>query len=165
MNRNAKLGAMVAAMALFGGAAGVFAAMDHGKFGPEEHILLPADDIEWQAGPASLPEGASFVVLEGNPSQEGIFTMRLKLPDGYRIPPHTHPNVERITVLSGVFHLGMREEFDKDAATTLAAGSYTSMPPGMVHFAYAAGETVVQLTSTGPWEIHYINPEDDPRLN
>lgn len=89
--------------------------------------------------------------------------MRLKLPSGYRIPPHTHPNVERVTVISGTFNLGMSGTFDQAAAHALPAGSYTFMQPGMKHFAWADGETVVQITTIGPWKINYVNPADDPR--
>lgn len=132
--------------------------------GPEHHLLFVAEDVDWQDGPGSLEAGAQFAVFEGNPSEAGVFTMRLKLPDGFVIAPHWHPNVERVTVLSGVFHLGAGEVVDPDAAEALPAGSYTSMPPGMRHFAIAEGETVVQLTSVGPWEINYVDPGDDPRL-
>jgi quercetin dioxygenase-like cupin family protein len=132
-------------------------------YGPDQHILIPADDIDWRPGPESLAEGAQYAVLEGDPTASGMFVMRLKLPDGFEIRPHTHPNVERVTVISGTFHLGHGAEFDRDEANELPAGSFTSMPPGMQHFAYVEGETVVQLTSIGPWEIHYINQEDDPR--
>ena len=38
---------------------------------------------------------------------EGPFTMRVLLPDGYSIPPHIHPAVEHITVISGTFNFGM----------------------------------------------------------
>jgi len=151
-------------VALFFGGMATALAITHGAPGSDDHILHKAEDIEWAAGPPSLPEGAEFVVLEGNPAEEGIFTMRLRLPDGYGIPPHTHPQVERVTVLSGTFKLGMDTSFDADATVTLEAGSFTSMPPGMVHYAIAEGETVVQLTGVGPWEIHYIDPAHDPRL-
>ncbi len=90
--------------------------------------------------------------------------MRLELPDGFRINPHTHPGVERLTVISGTFRLGHGDEFDSDAATPLEAGSYFSMPVGHSHFAEADGETVVQLSSIGPWEIDYIDPAHDPRI-
>ena len=158
--------ALVFALLVGVGAATVAATLDRGGslFGPEEHVFAPVDDIEYAAGPASLAEGAEYAVLEGDPGEEGMFVMRLRLPDGFEIRPHTHPNFERVTVISGTFNLGMGETFDPDAAHTLPAGSFTSMPPGMVHFAYAEGETVIQLTSIGPWEIDYINPEDDPRL-
>ena len=103
--------------------------------------------------------------LESNPLEPGVFTMRLKFPDGYTISPHTHPNVEHVTVLSGNFLLGKGENMDKANTERLEAGSYTSMPPEMIHFVFIEGETVVQLTSVGPWEINYVNLEqDDPRL-
>lgn len=129
----------------------------------EDAVLhLPAA-IDWKAGPPSLPSGARLAVLEGDPTKEGPFTMRLKLPDGYRIPPHTHPKAERLTVLSGTFHLGMGDRFDAAAARALPAGSYGYWPAGMKHFAWARGETVVQLHGTGPWQIVYLDPADDPR--
>ncbi|MFA9477445.1 cupin domain-containing protein [Phycisphaerales bacterium AB-hyl4] len=131
--------------------------------GPDHHILHLADDIAWQDGPASLEDGAEFAVLEGDPSQPGLFTMRLRLPDGFHIAPHTHPGYERVTVLSGTFLLGHGSEADRDAANVMEAGSYTTMPPGMEHYAYTEGETVIQLTSMGPWEIDYLDPADDPR--
>ena len=132
--------------------------------GPGYHIVEPIDQIDWRDGPVGLPPGSEFAVLEGDPAEPEIFTMYLRLPDGYVIPPHWHPNVERVTVLRGTFHLGHGSRFDADATQALPAGSYTSMPAGMEHFAFAEGETMLQLTSIGPWEIEYIDPADDPRL-
>jgi quercetin dioxygenase-like cupin family protein len=131
--------------------------------GPHEHLLYRPAEIRWQAGPASFEAGAEMVVLEGDPGSPGVFTMRIRMPDGFRIAPHWHPNPERVTVLSGTFHLGSGEVLNPDATTPMGAGSYTAMPPGMRHFAIAEGETVIQLTSTGPWQITYVRPEDDPR--
>lgn len=131
--------------------------------GPDYHVLRLADEIRWRDGPPSLEVGAQMAVLEGDPSEPGLFTMRLKLPDGFLIAPHTHPVHERVTVVSGTFRLGHGAEADPDQVDVMEAGSYTTMPPGMQHYAYADGETVVQLTSLGPWEIHYIDPADDPR--
>jgi anti-sigma factor ChrR (cupin superfamily) len=128
-----------------------------------DHAMFRPDQVKWKDGPPSLPPGAQVAILEGDPAKDGFFAMRLKLPDGYRIPPHTHPNVERVTVISGTFHLGMGSTFDQAAAPSLPAGSYTYMRPGMQHFAWAEGETVVQVATTGPWKIQYINSADDPR--
>ena len=133
------------------------------KLGPDRHILYQADEISWEDGPASLEPGAQMAVLEGDPSREELFTLRFKLPDGFRISPHWHPKFERLTVISGTFNLGHGERFDRNAAVRMPAGSYTTMPPEMRHFAFAEGETVIQLTSVGPWEIIYLNPLDDPR--
>ena len=131
--------------------------------GPNTHLVYRSPEIEWEAGPPSFEEGAEFAVLEGDPSEAGVFTMRLRFPDRFEIAPHWHPNVERVTVVSGTFLLGTGDEINREAAERLDAGSYTSIPPEMRHFAIAAGETVVQLTSVGPWEINYVNPADDPR--
>ena len=131
------------------------AANDIGVFSPSE--------IKWVDGPASLPAGAKFALLEGDPSKEGPFTMRLWLPDGFRIPPHWHPKVERVTVISGTFNLGMGEKFDQNATRAMPAGTFGFWKEGMRHFAWAKGETILQLHGIGPWTVTYVNPEDDPR--
>jgi anti-sigma factor ChrR (cupin superfamily) len=121
------------------------------------------DDLKWQDGPASLPPGAKFAVLEGDPTKPGPFVFRVKVPDGYKIPPHTHPKPERVTVVSGTFHLGMGDEFDATKTEALPAGTYGTWPKGMKHFVMVKGETVVQFHGDGPWVIEYVNPADDPR--
>ena len=128
---------------------------------PHAVIVLP-DQMTWAAGPASLPAGAKVAVLEGNPKEAGPFTMRISLTDGYRIPPHSHPAAERITVLQGTFQLGMGAKFDESALTAMPAGSYITMHPGTQHFVLAKGKTVVQLNGVGPWKLNYVNPADDP---
>jgi ChrR Cupin-like domain len=125
-------------------------------------IYRPAD-IKWKEGPASIPAGAKLAVLEGDPSKEGPFVIRLKLPDGYRIAPHTHPKPERLTVISGTFNIGMGEKFDASKGTAMPAGTFGTWAPGMKHFVWTKGETVVQLHGTGPWMIEYVDPSDDPR--
>jgi quercetin dioxygenase-like cupin family protein len=121
------------------------------------------DRLDWKDGPPSLPPGAKFVVLEGDPNAQGYFAMRLQLPNGYKVPPHWHPNVERITVISGRYHLGMGERFHEEATRALPAGSYVFREAGTKQFAWAEGETVIQLTTIGPWAINYTDPSDDPR--
>jgi hypothetical protein len=131
--------------------------------GPESHLIYRPDEVEWEDGPASFESGAEFAVLEGDPAEAGVFTMQIRMPDGFQISPHWHPNVERVTVLSGTFFLGSGEALDIEAAEPLPAASYTSIPPEIRHFAIAENETVIQLTSIGPWEINYVDPSDDPR--
>jgi len=104
-----------------------------------------------------------MAILEGDPAKEGFFTMRLKLPDGYRVLPHWHPRTERLTIIQGIVNLGTGDRFDTAATQTLPAGAYSSMPPKMTHFAWMRGETILQLSSIGPWEVVYVNPTDDPR--
>jgi len=129
----------------------------------QDHGFLTKDDMKWGPGPASLPPGTKAAVLEGDPSKEGPFTLRLQLPAGYSIQPHSHPGVEHVTVISGTFNLGMGEKFDKSGGRELTAGGFAFMQPGMKHFAWTTGEAVIQLHGIGPWQINYVNPADDPR--
>ena len=129
----------------------------------EEHKLLATQDIKWAPAPASIPAGAQVAVLYGNPGKKGMFAMRLKVPKGYRIAPHTHPEPEIVTVISGTARLGMGETADPAKAKVLPAGSFFAMSPGMPHHFSADEETVIQLNSTGPWSLTDVNPNDDPR--
>lgn len=129
----------------------------------KDHVTVTPTAMKWVDGPASLPPGPKMVVLEGDPSKAGPFVLRVKLPDGFKIMPHTHPKDERVTVLSGTLYLGMGEKFDEKVAKEMPAGSYGRTGAGMKHFGYVKGETVLQLHGEGPWAIEYINPADDPR--
>jgi hypothetical protein len=126
-------------------------------------VLNQPDRLKWQPGPPSLPKGAQIAVLEGDPSKEGPFVFRVKVPDGYRIPPHMHPKTERVTVIAGVFQIGMGDKFDEKSLQPMPAGTYGYWEAGMKHFVLAKGETVAQFHGTGPWSIQYVNPADDPR--
>ena len=127
-----------------------------------QHMYTPKE-IRWQPGPPSLLPGAQMAVLEGDPNKPGFFAMRLRCPDGYKVMPHWHPKQERVTIISGTLNLGMGDTYDTAAVHPLTAGSYSTMPAGMRHFAFAKGVTEIQLATNGPWTIHYVNPADDPR--
>lgn len=145
------------------GALGVLGwAQEDGK-AKREHTILTAEDVKWSEGPPILPPGAKAAVLDGDPKKEGIFTMRLKVPGGYKVPPHWHPVDERLTVISGAFHLGLGEKMEESKARKLPAGSFFSLPPKTPHFAFTTEETVVQISTMGPWSLTYVDPSDDPR--
>jgi quercetin dioxygenase-like cupin family protein len=127
------------------------------------HTIVTPEAVSWSAGLASLQPGAQAAVLYGDPSQEGVFVMRLKLPAGFRIAPHTHPKPEILTVISGAFNIGMGTVADESRAQRLGPGSFFAFDPGLPHYAHVEEETVVQLSSTGPWTINYVSPSDDPR--
>ena len=133
----------------------VASAADHGVFTP--------GDIKWMDAPNALPPGAKLAVLEGNPFQPGLYTMRLQMPAGYRIPPHWHSKDEHVTVISGTFNLGMGQKFDMKTAAAMPAGTFGFLGPNMKHFAFASEPTVIQLHGEGPWGIYYVNDADDPR--
>ena len=109
--------------------------------------------------------GAQMAVLQGDPSVPGqLFTIRLRLPDGYVLPPHWHPTDENVTVIKGTFLVGLGDVFDRKATLPpLHRGDFISAPANANHFAQARGRTEVQVHAIGPFVINYVNPEDDPR--
>ena len=131
---------------------------------PTSHVMLTADEMKWGDAPAALPPGAKVAVIEGDLEKPGaLFTFRAKFPDGYRVPPHFHPADEHITVISGTFSLEMGETADQSQAQPLPAGSFFALPPGTAHYVFIDEETVIQISTNGPWGLTYVNPEDDPR--
>ena len=123
-------------------------------------ITISASDVKWGPAPAAFPPGAQLAVLHGDPSKKTMFALRFKMPDGYRIAPHWHTQDEQLTILSGTFLLAMG---DKEAdAHALEAGAYHFLPGKMHHSASAKGEVVLELHGMGPFDIHYLNPADDP---
>lgn len=126
------------------------------------HVMVAPNDLKWGDVP-SLPPGAKVAIIEGSLTEAVPFTVRIKLPAGYKIPAHWHPAVERVTVMSGTFNLGMGEVLDSQKTTALGPGSVAIMQPKTQHFVWTNEETVVQLNGTGPWGITYVNPADDPR--
>lgn len=127
------------------------------------HIIVPADKIIWGPAPPSVPAGAQAVTLYGDPAKEGLFAMRLKVPRGYVIPPHSHPAPEIVTIISGAARLGLGTKLDASTTRNLPAGSFYSTEPGTAHYVMFEQESVVQVNSRGPWGIHYLDPADDPR--
>src|ERR1041384_4620537 len=119
-----------------------------------EHRVMKPADLKWGEAPPGLPAGGKMAVLNGDPTQSGPFTVRLKAPTGYKVMPHTHPTDERLTVISGSFRIGMGEKFDEATMQEMGPGSYIVLPSGMVHFAKGAKEAIVQIDSEGPFQIN-----------
>lgn len=131
-------------------------------FTPTQNAFTP-DKISYGPVPSFIPTGAQLAVLEGDPTAAtGDFTVRLKMPDGYRVPPHWHPHRENVTVISGNFKVGMGDSFDESKMMTFGAGSFAFMDPSMHHYAMASGQVVVQVHGMSPLQFNYVNPKDDP---
>ncbi|MCI0532210.1 MAG: cupin domain-containing protein [candidate division Zixibacteria bacterium] len=129
-----------------------------------DHIMIGGADISWSEGPISLPAGAKYSIMEGDPSQPGLFTMRITVPANYKVPAHWHPADEHVTVIAGSFSMGLGEKFDQSALKELKVGGFAVMPTGVRHFAWSKDGATIQLHGMGPWGINYVNSDDDPRL-
>jgi len=128
------------------------------------HVVVTPDQVKWGPGPPGLPAGAQVSALSGDPSQPGVpFTLRAKLPDGYRVPPHWHPSDENLIILQGTLMIGTGEKFNRSASHAATVGTYTRMPKETRHFVWTKGETIFDVYGLGPFEITYVNPADDPR--
>lgn len=138
-------------------------ALDEKPMTKAEHVMFTGADLKWGEAPPALPAGAKVAVLSGDPGKEGMFTIRLQMPAGYKIPAHTHPTDELVTVISGTCSFGMGPKYDDASAKEMPAGAYLVMPAGMQHFAGSKAGCVVQVQSTGPFQVVYVNPSDDPR--
>ena len=126
------------------------------------HSMVNPSDLKWAPVP-SLPAGAQIAIIQGPMNEAKPFTIRLKLPANYRIPAHSHPAIEHVTVISGKFNMGTGDTLDDSKTTALLPGSVAIMQIGTNHFAWTSEETVVQLHGIGPWDVKYVNPADDPR--
>jgi quercetin dioxygenase-like cupin family protein len=120
------------------------------------------DELKWSA-PGAYAPGAQFAVVKGDPTKEGLYVVRLKVPAGYRIEAHTHPNDENVTVLSGSFNIGTGDKLDQSKGTRVKAGGYSYVAKGMTHYAWFTEDTVLQLHGMGPQGITYVDPAKDPR--
>ncbi|HXQ78522.1 MAG TPA: cupin domain-containing protein [Gemmatimonadaceae bacterium] len=127
------------------------------------HEMGHDSQFHWGPAPPIFPPGAQFAVVQGDPSVPGaLFTVRLRFPNGYVLPPHTHPTDENVTVLRGTFLIGIGENFSNDALVAFKDDGFVSAPAHMAHFATMRGETEVQVHAIGPFQLTYIHPEDDP---
>jgi hypothetical protein len=129
---------------------------------PATHVFVKAADIKYGDPPPVFAKGMRFAVISGDPSKEGLYVVRAKLPAGYKVMPHFHPTDEHVTVITGVFALGMGDKFDAKTMTKFPAGGYALLPASMHHYAMATTATTIQIHGMGPFSLTYVNPEDAP---
>jgi quercetin dioxygenase-like cupin family protein len=128
----------------------------------KEHVVMAESDIKWGDTPPQFPAGAKMAVMQGDPGKPGMFTVRIKAPDGYKVAAHWHPADEHLTVISGKFFVGTGDKLDDSKATEMKEGAFATMPARMHHYAWVKGETEVQVSGMGPFKLVYVNPADDP---
>jgi quercetin dioxygenase-like cupin family protein len=134
----------------------------HPPVAPRLQSVLP-ETVDWQPFPA-FPPSARLAVVAGNPTEPGLYTIRVKLPGGVKLMPHRHPEDRTYTVISGVFYIGLGERFDDENLVAYPAGAVILLPGGTPHFHWAkSGDYVTQVSAIGPLGLDYIVAEDDPR--
>jgi hypothetical protein len=121
------------------------------------------EEIDFKPFPA-FPPSARLAIVVGNPADPGMYTIRVKVPSGVKLMPHWHPEDRVYTVISGVFYIGLGEEFDGDKLEAHPPGAVIVLPGATYHFHWArSGEYVTQVSGIGPLGLEYVNPADDPR--
>jgi quercetin dioxygenase-like cupin family protein len=159
MNTSGKATAMALAAIILGALAS--SALAQGT--SDKEIFINSKDIKWGDAPPSVPKGAKLAVLQGDPGKTGPFVIRLMLPPGYKLPPHSHSQDESLTVISGTFYFGTGDKLEMSKAHALTAGGFHALAATDHHYAFAKTPTVVQVNGMGPFNITYINPDDDPQ--
>jgi len=122
-----------------------------------------SEDVDWKPFPA-FPPSVRLAVLVGQPSGPGPYTIRVKAPHGVKLMPHRHPEDRVYTVISGVFYVGLGDEFDESKLQAYPPGAVVVLPGNTSHFHWAkSSEYITQITALGPLGLDYIDPKNDPR--
>ena len=122
-----------------------------------------SEDIDWKPFPA-FPPSVRLAVIVGNPSEAGPYTIRVRVPHGVKLMPHKHPEDRVYTVISGIFYIGLGEQFDAEKLQAYPPGSVVVLPGNTSHFHWAkSSEYITQVSAIGPLGLEYLSPTDDPR--
>jgi quercetin dioxygenase-like cupin family protein len=121
-------------------------------------VALTPDEMKWRSQGVLAAPGLEQVNLVGDPAKPGPYTIRIRFPNGYRIPPHTHPDAREVTILSGTYATGYGERFDPADLKVLPAGSFYTEPANVPHYIEIKQDVVLQVSGTGPSGRRYVNP-------
>ncbi|NVB81628.1 MAG: cupin domain-containing protein [Kofleriaceae bacterium] len=123
-----------------------------------------SEDIEWKPF-AAFPASVRLAIVAGQPSENGLYVVRVKVPRGVKLLPHKHPEDRVYLVLSGIFYIGLGESFDSGKLEAYPPGAVIVLPGNTAHFHWAkSGEYITQVTAMGPLGVDYVRAEDDPRI-
>jgi quercetin dioxygenase-like cupin family protein len=129
---------------------------------PQSGVILPAQAVEWTDNPR-VP-GLGLAKVLGDAKEPGPFVHRVRFPEGRIVQAHSHPDHRTYTVLSGTWYIGWGEQYDPERLTALPTGSFYTEPAGVPHFiATPDGESVVQVTGTGPTAATFVDSVHAPR--
>lgn len=126
-------------------------------------VTADPENIKWEKN-KSTPYGMMVVYLYGKPGQPGPYIFRAKMPSGYKLPPHRHPDERIVTILKGTYWSGLGERYNPMKMTELGAGAFYITKANAAHYSWARTEVIIQEMGLGPESgIEYVNPDDDPR--
>ena len=124
-----------------------------------------SENLDWKPFPA-FPPSARLAIVVGDPTEPGLYTIRVKVPFGVKLMPHWHPEDRIYTVISGVFYIGLGAHFDSEKLEAYPPGAVVVLRGGTPHFHWArSGEYVTQVSAIGPLGLEYLDPKDDPRTS
>ena len=124
--------------------------------------ILP-EDVDWEPF-AAFPPSARLAVIVGHPTEPEPYLIRVKVPHGVKLMPHRHPEDRTYTVISGIFYIGLGDQFDADKLEAYPPGTVILLPGNTSHFHWAkSGEYITQVTAIEPLGMKYVNSRDDPR--
>ena len=74
-----------------------------------------------------------------------------------KLMPHTHHEDRVYTVISGIFYIGLGDQFNADKLEAHPPGSVIVLPGDTPHFHWAkSGEYVTQVAAIGPISLEYV---------
>jgi len=79
-------------------------------------------------------------MLHGDPAKANADVL-LRMPGGYKIPPHRHSSAERMILVSGQLEV----KYQGAATATLNPGNYAYGPAGLPHRATCVGTAQCHL--------------------
>jgi hypothetical protein len=127
----------------------------------DETIVTPKQ-LKWTQAPP-LPKGGQYAIVQGKPTESGPYIYGVKLPASFKQPPHEHSDARTYVIVSGTLYIGEGEKFDQGSLKAIPAGSVMTYTAGTKHFLASKQPVSFVVIGTGPSELTYVNPADDPR--
>ena len=143
------------------------AALSGRTFAQDGRTTMRPGEVPWPAAVAagtgtSGAAGIQTVVVKGDPTKPGLYTLMLRAGPNLRIQAHSHRDDRVATVLKGTWYFAYGDRFNEAALKALEPGSFYTEPPNVAHFAMTKEEVIIQIVGTGPSSTTYVDPANDP---
>lgn len=119
-----------------------------------EHPQTPVR-LHWSA--TDIPN-LSMAVVAGDARGAGPFIVRLRAEKPLQLPPHSHSNEQRITVIHGTPEFGDGDKFTPAALRKVNQGETITLPKGNRHFASLNAGDEIELSGDAPFSFHWADP-------